>query len=67
MLIKRLLLVVISFAIGYGATWVIIESPLVESNLQQYGPWYTFFTALAIACAVGIWLDKFLGTDLLPK
>lgn len=67
MLIKRLILVVISLAVGYVATWAIIESPLVESNLQTYGPWYTFFTALAIGCAVGIWLDKFMGTKLLPK
>lgn len=67
MLIKRLLLVIISFAIGFLATWAIIESPIVESNLQIYGPWYTFFTSLAIACAVGVWLDKFMGTKLLPK
>ena len=67
MLIKRLLLVVISLAIGYVVTWAIIVSPFVESNLQIYGPWYTFFTALAIGCAVGVWLDKFMGTKLLPK
>ena len=66
MLIKRLLLVIISFAIGFLATWAIIIT-IAQSNLQIYGPWYTFFTSLAIACAVGVWLDKFMGTELLPK
>ncbi len=66
MLIKRLLLVIISLFIGFLATWAIIIT-VAESNLQIYGPWYTFFTSLAIGCAVGIWLDKFMGTELLKK
>lgn len=67
MLIKRLLLVIISFTFGFFITWAIISSPFVGSNLPQYGPYYTFFTSLAIACAIGVWLDKFMGTKLLPK
>ena len=67
MLIRRLLLFVISLTIGFLATWVIIESPFVGSNLVQYGPIYTATTTVALACAVGIWLDKFMGTKLLPK
>ena len=67
MLIKRLLLVVISLTIGFLATWAIIETPYVGSNLVQYGFIYTASTTLALACAVGVWLDKFMGTKLLPK
>lgn len=67
MLIKRILLVIISLTIGFLATWAIIETPFVGSNLAQYGPYYTFFTSLAIGCAIGVWLDKFMGTELLPK
>ena len=66
MLIKRFSRVIISFAVGFIATWAIIIT-IAQSNLQIYGPWYTFFTSLAIGCAVGVWLDKFMGTELLPK
>lgn len=65
MLIKRLLLAVISLAVGFIATYAIVF--FIGTNLAEYGVYYTFFTALALACAVGIWLDKFMDTDLLPK
>jgi len=65
MLIKRLLLFIISLTIGFFITWGIVI--FIGTNLAQYGPYYTFFTALAIGCAVGVWLDKFMGTKLLPK
>ncbi|HFE65780.1 MAG TPA: hypothetical protein ENJ93_00835 [Chloroflexi bacterium] len=65
MWIKRIILAVIAFAIGFGATFVIVK--LIGTNLEEYGIWYTFFTSLAIACAVGVWLDKFMGTNLMPK
>jgi len=65
MWIKRLILAIIAFAIGFGATVLIVT--LIGTNLEVYGPWYTFFTSLAIACAVGVWLDKFMGTNILPK
>ena len=67
MLIKRLLLFIISLTAGFLITWAIIETPYVGSNLTQYGFYYTFFTSLAIGCAIGVWLDKFMGTELLPK
>ncbi len=65
MLIKRLLLVVISLTVGFFITWGIIE--FIGSNLPLYGPYYTTFTTLAIASAIAIWLDKFMGTELLSK
>jgi len=66
MLIKRLALGVISLVVGFITTWLIIEF-IAETNLEQYGFWYTAFTTLSIGCAVGVWLDKFMGTEILPK
>ncbi|MEZ4511436.1 MAG: hypothetical protein R3C62_06150 [Chloroflexota bacterium] len=65
MLIKRLALMAISFAVGFVLTLVITFA--IGTTLEEYGGIYTFFTALSLACAVGIWLDKFMGTELLPK
>lgn len=65
MLLRRLLLAVISLAIGTGAT--ILITILVGTTPAEYGSTYTFFTALSLAIAVGIWLDKFMGTHILPK
>lgn len=66
MLVKRLALVAISLVVGFGITWLIVET-IAETNLEQYGIWYTGFTSLAIASAIGVWLDKFMGTEILPK
>lgn len=65
MLLKRIILIVVSIVVGYVATWGIVEA--VGTNLEEYGASYTFFTALSLACVVGIWLDKFMDTKLLPK
>ena len=66
MLIKRLALAVISLVTGFLITWLVVVY-IAETNLEQYGIWYTGFTALSIACAIGVWLDKFMGTEILPK
>ncbi len=65
MLVKRLGVMIVSFVIGFLVTWGIIV--LIDTTIGEYGGIYTFFTALTIGCAVGIWLDKFAGTEMLPK
>ncbi|MCP4360807.1 MAG: hypothetical protein GY796_22600 [Chloroflexi bacterium] len=65
MLIKRLILIIISLAIGLAVTIGIVYA--IGTNPEQFGVWYTSFTALALGCAVGVWLDKFMGTEMLPK
>jgi hypothetical protein len=65
MLIKRLILALISIAFGVAATFLIML--LIGTNYYTYGFGYTFFTSLALACFLGIWLDKFMGTNLLPE
>ncbi|MBK7897309.1 MAG: hypothetical protein WAS33_16795 [Candidatus Promineifilaceae bacterium] len=68
MLVKRLLVVVISLAIGFGLTVAAVYAPFIaDTTLEEYGIYYTFFTTVAFACALAIWLDKFMGTEMLPK
>jgi hypothetical protein len=65
MLVKRLLLIAISIGFGVITTWVITWA--IGTNPQEYGFLYYTFTALSLACALAIWLDKFMGTQILPK
>ncbi len=65
MLVKRLGVAVVSLLIGFGLTVLIVS--FIGTTLEEYGPIYTFFTAFSIGCAIAIWLDKFAGTEMLPK
>lgn len=65
MLVKRLLLAVISIAFGVSVTLGIVY--LIGTTPEEYGGAYFTFTALALAVALGIWLDKFMATEILPK
>ena len=65
MLVKRLILVAVSLAFGVAATFGILLA--VGTDYDTYGFGYFFFTSLALACFLAIWLDKFMGTQILPK
>ncbi|WP_420630708.1 hypothetical protein [Candidatus Leptofilum sp.] len=65
MLLKRLGIGVVSLLVGFGLTVIVVQ--LIGTTLEEYGVYYTFFTALSLGCAVAIWLDKFLSTEMLPK
>ena len=65
MLVKRLGVAIVSLLIGFGLT--ILITFLIGTTLEEYGPIYTFFTSFSIFCAIAIWLDKFAGTEMLPK
>lgn len=68
MLVKRLLVLAISLVIGFVLTVAVVYAPFIaDTTLEEYGVYYTFFTAFAFGCAVAIWLDKFMGTEMLPK
>ena len=68
MLVKRLLVIFISLAIGFGLTVAVVYAPFIaDTTLEEFGFYYTFFTSLAFGGAAAIWLDKFLGTNMLPK
>ncbi len=65
MLVKRIILAVISIAFGITATFLILLA--VGTDYETYGFAYFFFTSLALACFLAIWLDKFMDTKILPK
>lgn len=66
MVLRRLLLVVISLAVGAAiAAGIVIF--LLDTTIAEFGAFYFSMTAFFLACALGIWLDKFMGTDLLPE
>lgn len=63
--IKRLILAVLSLGIGFALTVGI--TILIGTTPAEYGPIYMIFTSLSLAVAIGIWLDKFMRTNILPK
>ena len=73
MLAKKILLVVISLVIGYAATYLI--TILVGTSVEEF--WmgseqplpfpYFILVGFFIALAAAIWLDKLMGTKILPK
>jgi len=65
MLIRRLILAVISIVFGVIVTIGI--TLFIGTTPAEYGFIYTLFTIVALAVALGVWLDKFMGTGLLPK
>ncbi len=65
MLVKRLILAAISFGVGFGLT--ILITMLIGTTPAEYGPVYMFFTTLTLGLAIGIWLDRFMGTNILPR
>jgi len=68
MLVKRLALIAISLVIGFIVTVAVLYAPFIaDTTLEEYGGLYTFFTVFSLAFAAGIWLDKFMGTEILPK
>jgi hypothetical protein len=71
MLLKRLLLVVISLILGTLITTFIVYVPL-GTNIEEFwtdltGIPYFLLTSFFFACAIAIWLDKFMATRLLPE
>jgi|YNPNPStandDraft_1061719.scaffolds.fasta_scaffold25311_2 membrane protease YdiL (CAAX protease family) len=67
---KRLILVILSLAGGIGGLFLIfaVLNAVYHANvnLERYGYTYAVLTALPLALLVGVWLDYFLGTQLLP-
>ena len=65
MLVKRLILAIISILFGVIVTTGI--TLLIGTTPAEYGLIYFSLTSLALAVALGVWLDRFMGTKLLPK
>lgn len=65
MLVKRILLVIISLAFGVLVTLGAVA--FVGTTPAEYGGAYFTLTSLCLAIFLGIWLDKFMATEILPK
>ncbi len=66
MLVKRISVIVISLILGAIVSAGIIVF-LIGTTIAEYGGLYFFLTAFFMGAAFGIWLDKFMGTQILPK
>ncbi len=74
LLIKRLLVWVVSMALGFAiaAAFVTLVLPWMGPNngspisLQRYGNLYFLVTAVPLGLIFVVWLDKFLNTRILP-
>ena len=74
MLIKRLTVWVVSMAIGFALTaaFVTLILPWMGPNngnpisLQKFGYIYFLVVAVPIGLIFVVWLDKFMGTRILP-
>lgn len=66
MLVKRLLLFVIALVLGAVITWLIVRFVL-GTSVAEYGGLYFGLTSFFFGAFFGVWLDKFMGTGLLPE
>jgi hypothetical protein len=71
--VRRLIVWGVSFALAIVISWalVVIGFPLINSNaagitIQDYGTGYFLVTMIPIALVFVIWLDKFMGTKIMP-
>jgi accessory gene regulator protein AgrB len=71
--VRRLIVWVVSFVLGFVISWllIVVGFPLINSNaagitLQDYGTIYFLVTMVPIALVFVTWLDKFMGTKILP-
>ena len=65
MIVKRLILTIISITFGIVVTTGI--TVLIGTTPAEYGMIYFTLTSLSLAVALGVWLDKFMLTKILPK
>lgn len=71
--VRRLIVWVVSFALGFLVSWLIISVgfPIILPtsrgvSIQEYGYMYFLVTMVPISLVFVIWLDAFLDTRILP-
>jgi len=71
--VRRLIVWAVSFALGFVVSYllIVVGFPLINSNavgmtLEEYGTIYFLVTMVPIALVFVTWLDKFMGTKILP-
>ena len=67
---RHVILIVVSLAIGVASVvallWALNTFYNAHVDLQRFGLGFAFLTGFPIALAVAVWLDYFLGTNILP-
>lgn len=71
--IRRLIVWGVSLAIGFVISWaiIVIGFPLINPTaagmtIEKYGVIYFLVTMIPLALVFVTWLDKFMGTGILP-
>jgi hypothetical protein len=71
--VRRLIVWVVSFALGFVVSYllIVVGFPIINRNavgmtLEEYGTIYFLVTMVPIALVFVTWLDKFMGTKILP-
>jgi hypothetical protein len=71
--VRRLIVWAVSFALGFVVSYllIVVGFPIINHNaagitLQEYGTIYFLVTMVPIALIFVTWLDKFMGTKILP-
>ena len=71
MAVRRIILIVVSTIVGVASVPIlfIVLNALydVGVDLERFGIGYAFLWGTPIGLAVGVWLDYFLGTNVLPE
>jgi hypothetical protein len=71
--VRRLIVWAVSFILAFVISYllIVVGFPLINSNavgmtLEKYGTIYFLVTMVPIALVFVTWLDKFMGTKILP-
>jgi len=71
--VRRLIVWVVSFALAFVVSYllIVVGFPIINRNavgmtLEEYGTIYFLVTMIPIALVFVTWLDKFMGTKILP-
>jgi hypothetical protein len=71
--VRRLIVWLVSLALGFVVSWllVVVGFPIIKPEsagitLERYGTGYFLVTMVPIALIFVTWLDRFMGTKILP-
>lgn len=69
--LKRVLLIIFSLIGGVAGVFLVLGILNVaygaNVTLERYGTTFAILTAIPLAVFVGIWLDYFMGTNILKE
>lgn len=66
MLVKRLVVIIVSMVVAALITAGIVTL-LLGTTVAEYGPTYFTLTTFFLGCAIALVIDRFAGTEMLPK